>query len=428
MKKTIFYRLFKNTVILCLKVVNVLTPKKGNNLFFIPHENCKNDNYDIINNGADNVLKLCDSILHDERFRNNNVSILVYDASRIGKYEEYCRSIGFEGNLNFVPYDNKIDYFRAYCHASIIFTDNFYTPFWYKINRQIAVCLGYFVVPFKDDFFKIKIKGYKQSLKDERLRNKSYDYHLSTSVFCSRELSVDSLLYLPKYINLGFPRNDIFFEDSTPYRKKIEKVIGFCPKTILAFVPTHRDYERSTSILYDKKQVHKHSLFGQITIEDETSLYKFLEEENIVIIAKAHPIQEQSVLTNTNSNRIYYFSDLIKDNPINLQEILAASDMMATDYSTACFDYLLTGRPSIFYFYDYEKERKSRMFFIDPITPLCAGDIVYDIKGFIEAIKENLKHPDKYLEKRLIIQKLLFYHYDGKATERVKNFVLDLGK
>lgn len=406
-----------------LRVVNFFIPKEKHRLMFIPSENCRVDKYNIINNASDNVLKLCDGIIKDERFKSYHLSIAVYNEEEIRLYKDYCDRFGFEGNIDFFLYDNRRSFFWMACRSSAIFSANFYWPIRYKVSRQIVMCLGYFVVPFKDDYFKIKRLGYKEALKIEKRNNRIFDYHLSTSTFCSRELSVDSLLYLPKYQPLGFPRNDIFFDDSSTYRQKIVKALGFNPKTILAFVPTHRDYERKSHFLYDAQKTHPHSLFGDITVEDNEKLNDFLEKENLVIIAKAHPMQDKNNITGTNSNRIVYFSDLIQNCQTSLQEILAASDIMATDYSTACFDFLLTDRPSIYYFYDYVIQRNSRDFFIDPITPVCAGDVVYNLQDFMLAVKNNIENPDRFAEQRKFVRNLLFYNNDGNSTKRVTDFV-----
>lgn len=421
----IIHSVIKNVIMTLLRVLNFFIYKEKNHLMFIPSENCRVDKYDILNNGADNVLKLCDGILHDNRFQGCHLSIAIYDNSKIQLYRDYCNRIQFKGVVDFFLYGDRKHFFWTVCKSSMIFSANFYQPILYKVSRQKIICLGYFVVPFKDDYFKIKRVGYKQSLKTEKMRNRIFDYHLSSSDFCSRELSVDSLLYLPKYVAMGFPRNDIFSEDATPYRNKIIDAIGFIPNVIMSFVPTHRDYERKTHFLYDEKHTHPHSLFGDITVEEEELLNNFLEEENVVIIAKAHPMQDRENITANKCNRIIYFSDLIERCKTNLQEILLASDIMATDYSTACFDFLLTDRPSIYYFYDYEIEKNSRNFFIDPITSVCAGDVVYNIKDFVEAIKKNIEQPNRHSQKRQFVRELLFRYSDGKSTDRVKNFVLE---
>lgn len=409
-----------------LRIINSFIRKREKHLFFFPHNNCKNDGYDILNNKADNVLVLCDSILQDERFHDCCISIMIYDKSKLSQYMSYVNNKSHVKNIRFIYFKDSYDVFFTFCRSSVIFTDNFYNPFLYKTNRQKVICLGYFVFPFKDDYFKIKRLGYKQALRTEKKRNRAFDYHISTSDLCSRELSVDSLLYLPKYVTLGFPRNDIFYSNCSHYRTKIIEALGFMPKTIISFVPTHRDYERKTHYLYDEKRSRPHSLFGVINDNDEKQLNEYLEKENIVIIAKAHPIQEQSIITKTIGHRIFYYKDLLEKCNTNLQEIMAASDMLVTDYSTACFDFLLTNKPSIFYFYDYDVQREYRKFFIESVYTFCAGDIVYDIHSFIEAITDNLNNPDKYEEKRHLIRDMLFYHNDGKSTDRIKDFVLDI--
>ncbi len=417
-----------STRVAILRMINFATTKDSSHLFLIPHSNCMNDGYDIINYGADNVLKVCNRMLKDAYFRRYHFTIIVYRNSRdyLINLTNYCRNLGFQGELDFVYYKDRKEYYKQYRRSSIILTDNYYTPDLYKVNRQKTICLGYFVFPFKDDYIKIKQFGYGFSLLAGKINNKVFDYHISTSDLCSRVLSVDSQLYYPKYKALGFPRNDIFFLNNIELREKIIKAIGFRPKSIVTFVPTHRDYERKDWFLSSDNVINPHSLFGPISFEEENSIERFLETEDLVIVAKVHPVQNKLVLDKTKNQRIIYFDELSSKCNTNLQELLAVSDVLITDYSTACFDYLLTDNPIVCYFYDYELEKKTRGFVIDPPNPICPGDVVTDVNQLLFAIKDNLLDPSRNWEKRKFLRELLFAHNDGNSTSRVIEFIKDL--
>ena len=92
----IIHTVLKNVIMTLLRFLNFFIHKEKNHLMFIPSENCRVDKYDILNNGADNVLKLCYSILHDNRFRECHLSIAIYDNSKIQLYHDYCKKIQYK--------------------------------------------------------------------------------------------------------------------------------------------------------------------------------------------------------------------------------------------------------------------------------------------------------------------------------------------
>lgn len=72
--KSLFFKIIKGIgkkIELCLfYVVNFLRKKKNDSILLIPHENCKIDNYDILNSHSDNVLCFFDYILKNEAFNS----------------------------------------------------------------------------------------------------------------------------------------------------------------------------------------------------------------------------------------------------------------------------------------------------------------------------------------------------------------------
>lgn len=403
-------------------LVNVLTPKDKHAIFFIPHINCKNDCYDIINYHSDNVLCLLNRSLVDSRFSSYHLYILIYQEEKIADYDLYIKNKSFKGSYSFVLYDDKKSFFKAFKKSYYIFTDHYYFQYLYKTKRQKVICLGYFAAPFKDDYWKIKRIGYRNSIHENLRMNRSFDFHISPSDFCSRELSVDSLIYLPKYLPLGLPRNDIFFENNSKIREKIYDSLGYKPRYIITYAPTHRDYENPNRVLSDSTLTHNRTLFGNSNQKEEKNLVSILESLDAVIIAKIHPSQAMSILNLYSNNRLTCLQELTKNRNINLQELLAASDLLITDYSTTFYDYLLTGRPIIHYCYDYDIQLQNRGFTYNPIIPFMPGKIVFNFDDLCKTLKNSLISKDIDEKKMDFVRSLLYLQPDGHSTDRIVEY------
>lgn len=397
---------------LFLRFFSFFTNKPSKSVLFIPHKNCQNDGYDIINFHADNVLCLIHYLFEAKCYSEYVFYIVVYDVNRIEGYKEYVKEKGYLGKIRFVPYDSKERYW-AYIKSSLIFTDNYYEPTIFKLKKQTCVCLGYFAIAFKDDYFKLIEMGKLRAKMDRCIKNISFDNHISTSDLCSRELALDSQIYLEKFIALGFPRNDVFFVNNTDFKDKVCGILGFVPKNIIVYAPTHRDYEQQ-----DAMQDQKRSIFGWVNNNELLALESFLEETNSIIIAKIHPKQERNVIKDSSNRRIIFMSSLASINA-NLQLILSISDLLITDYSSTFYDYLLLDRPIIHYCYDYDEMSVNRGFFINPVDPFFAGDVVKTFDLLPSILKENLLTPDKNKLKREKVRSLIYKNVDGDSAKRI---------
>lgn len=404
------------------RTLNSFAKKDGRTLFFIPHDNCINDRYDIINYHSDNVLCLLHRMIGDKRFDGYHINLLVYDAGRKDEYEAYIRGKGFKGALTLVDNKDRLAFFNAFKRSGVVFTAHYYHKYLYKIASQKVICLGYFAAPFKDDFWKVKMLGYKKARKAEAQMNRVYDYHISTSDFCSRELALDAQIYLPKFLPLGFPRNDIFFEDNAGIKEKLFKAIGYTPKYVIAYAPTHRDYENEKRALSDKTLTHNRTLFGNTDTNEESGLLDLLEELDAVLVAKVHPAQARSILELKSNKRVVFLQDLNERCTLNLQELLAVSDLLITDYSSTFYDFLLTDRPIIHYCYDYEIQRQNRGFAYDPVLAMAAGCVVFDFDSMCDAIKGLLVDKAVDRQRMEFVRSLVFLHKDGKSADRIIDY------
>jgi CDP-glycerol glycerophosphotransferase (TagB/SpsB family) len=200
--------------------------------------------------------------------------------------------------------------------------------------------------------------------------------------------------------------------------------VNFNVDKIVTYVPTHRDYENPEREFFDSNKSTSRSIWGHVTREDLEKLEKTLIETNTLIIAKVHPVQQATtrIISKESSSHIIFYSDLVKRIKTSLNPLLAISDSIITDYTTAVYDFLYMNRPIIYYFYDIELYRATRGFFIEPIESICAGHLTYSLPDLCNAIVDLKKGNDPYAAKRQFLQEIFIRHLDGCSTERIKKF------
>lgn len=203
----------------------------------------------------------------------------------------------------------------------------------------------------------------------------------------------------------GIPRTDVFF-DETYRTQAAERILGRYPqlegrKKIL-FAPTYRG-TRIADATYD---------FNRL---DPAQLIKDLGE-GYTLMLKWHP----AMAGNLKKGAPYpYEKDLdglcvidVSDEDIN--DLMMASDMMITDYSSAIFEYLLTGKPIIYYVYDMEDYADRRGLFYS-FEDYVYGETARDQEELIRAVKqENLME-----ERREVFCSRFMSACDGHAGEKV---------
>lgn len=235
-----------------------------------------------------------------------------------------------------------------------------------------------------------------------------YDLIISTSEFYTEHL-FSKAFKSKEILESGYPRNDSFFMDVNKdtltgtdeenyFKIKEFKEEGY---KIILYVPTHRDTGGNP--------VSDNML-------DIKRLSSFAVENKIIFIFKFHLATEEA----------YEFpANIIKyDNLKDIYPVIPLADLMITDYSSIYMDYLLLDRPVIFFPYDYNKyvsKDRELQFDYEWITPgikcFTQNELEHEITDYF------LKGKDDYREKRKEILNMAFKYKDGKASERIRDFI-----
>ena len=216
---------------------------------------------------------------------------------------------------------------------------------------------------------------------------------------------------------LGFPSNDLLFRSGADELKKISK--DSFDKVFL-WMPTFRD---ATGL-------HRHDSsaeqpMGVPLIESEEmyrDLNAFLQENRALLVIKIHPVQDLSrVKIGDMSNIKVITKDTAKALDLDLYRLMAGADACISDYSSVAYQYLMLNRPIGFVLSDLEEYKRG--FSVENYEDFLPGEHIYtmeDLRGFLKAV---ISGEDTYYNKRTELLDFLYKYKDGRACERLAEFM-----
>lgn len=230
------------------------------------------------------------------------------------------------------------------------------------------------------------------------------DYWISNSKFES-EIYRNAFWGVDSILEYGHPRNDVFFRGSEAESHKVKEALGVSgDKKILLYTPTFREDYRVSCYDIDYKAITENlrSRFGG----------------EWICIVRMHPrMREVSGAIPPKSHNVYdltFYDDA--------QELLSASDVLISDYSSCMFDFMLSKRPVFIYATDrreYAQERGLYYPLEDTPFPIAESgkELGENILNFnLDTYKADIAH---FLTQKGCIE-------DGSASERTAAFIINL--
>lgn len=230
---------------------------------------------------------------------------------------------------------------------------------------------------------------------------KNYDYVISGSKFWqdiyARSFGVDKFRVIP----LGVARTDILC-NKTWQKKTSDKLYQKYPnikgKYIILYVPTFRG-NIIDGLCYENPRLEE--------ILDRLS-------KDTVILYRMHPLLQEVSLGENDR--------IINVTREELYELYSVTDCLVTDYSSVVFDFSVLHKKMVLYVPDldqYNSERGLNM----PLTDI-PGEICKNQDELIEV----LKHREYFVEKVIEFKCKYAEYLDGKSTERIGRFIINLLK
>lgn len=203
-----------------------------------------------------------------------------------------------------------------------------------------------------------------------------------------------------RVIPTGIPRMDRFFDEQARAAGR-DAALAAHPEArgrfVILFAPTFRGVGAGRSF--------------DMGVLDYEALHALCVEKDAVFVIRLHPrLRNELRIPERLRDRLLDGSDVATDAP----DILFATDLLITDYSSIIFEFATLDRPMLFYAPDLETYREEVDFY-EPYEDLVPGRIVHTMPELVDAIRRDDYGADRvpaFVERHLS-------HLDGRATDRV---------
>lgn len=162
-----------------------------------------------------------------------------------------------------------------------------------------------------------------------------------------------------RFLVCGLPRNDFLAFVTEETKQEMMQKIGLpLDKKVILYAPTFREYDRDNKL--------------NCVLAPPIDFEKWRQEigDEYVILFRAHYEVVQVLNVKFEDGFVYNVSSY----PV-LNDLMIASDMLISDYSSIYFDYSILNRPMLCYAYDYEKYVDKRGLYFDIREKLLGGSI-----------------------------------------------------
>lgn len=350
-------------------------PKKGNQVFFTSDRT--------------------DQLAGNEKF--------VYDRMmERGLGEKYVFKFAFkDGITSRRNLKEKFQFTHALATSDVIFTDD-YQPELYKneYDKDVKlVQLWHACGAFKTVGFERLGKKGQPSLLTKV--HKNYTHVIVSSEHSAQHNAEAFAISESRFYPVGIPRTDVFFDETYKHdtRAKVLETYPALEKAnkVILYAPTFRgNNARSASFPMQILSIH--------------FLGDFLKEHGYCMMVKFHPFVKSELEIPEEYRENIIDATTYPD----INELLTATDILVTDYSSVIYEAALLKIPMLFFAFDLDNYNGDRGFY-EPYEEIVPGKIVKTLKGLMDAIENDDCEAEKlegFLTKN-------FTYTDGHSTDRV---------
>jgi CDP-glycerol glycerophosphotransferase len=280
---------------------------------------------------------------------------------------------------------------------------NTHLPPWFRRRDGQVVAQTWHGIGFKRVGFDIELvqfanKAYLANLEREA---PNWSFLLSPNSFSTLILR-RAFRYEGEIAEIGSPRNDLLISGDRPaIVEQVRSTIGLpARKRIIMYAPTWRDNE------YHSRGQYKFNL------RLDVSKFPAALRDEFLLLVRRHP--------NTVDDLLGRGSDFVWDvaNFPDTRDLLAAADVLITDYSTIALDFANTGRPIIFYTYDLASYRDDLRGFYFDLESQAPGPVVETTAEVVAALSDLPSMAERYRDRYEAFRQIFCHAEDGRATDR----------
>ena len=292
----------------------------------------------------------------------------------LGSSRYLCRNIEFDRYFRKRPYQRYLQTFHGY-------------PF-----KSMGVSLW-------------RVQGRAESVIDGECarRSQAWDAIVVPESFCV-DLYRREYRFTGTVLVTGYPRNDVLVTaDTASVRSRVLAKLGIDEDQIVVlYAPTWRDTVATGA--------------WSAKFFDGLDLKALAEQlgDRYVLLLRGHSYNLREGLSPTRG-RVWDVSAYPEIN-----DLLIAADVAVLDYSSVRFDWLIMGKPVVFFVPDLEDYLRSRKVLFD-FLPTAPGPILATTTEVAEALMDLGSIVSEYAAARELFNKEFNRLHDGHATERVIN-------
>ena len=323
-------------------------------------------------------------------------------ADNLKEYSEYSNVL--------IVKKNSSDYDKYLATCKYLITNSYFEYYFEKRKEQVYIntCCG---IPLKHvgyDNLSLPVENTNNLVRNFLMA----DYLLSASRFMTDILYKQAFMlngiYQGKILELGYPRMDIVLNANTAVVYKRLENAGFdVNKKIILYAQTWRGNINAIDYSVDELK---------LSIQ---KMSEGIDQSQYQICLKVHFYLYKALVDDPD------FKDVLIPFSIDTSELLSVTDILITDYSAIFYDYLITGRPILFYLPDYREYKKARGLYI-PAKKL-PGYATADVELIAASLTAICQDPEQYMEYYAknyneMIQKCVTGE-DGLSCQRVVNAI-----
>jgi CDP-glycerol glycerophosphotransferase len=173
-------------------------------------------------------------------------------------------------------------------------------------------------------------------------------------------------------LETGYPRNDVLRSpEAGEVRRRVRAGLELDDDAVaVLYTPTWRD----DAVFDDDRPVLDYGL-------DVPALMAGLGDRTHLLL-RSHVLEtgRHAAVTGERVHDVSSFADIA--------ELYLAADVLVTDYSSTMFDFAVTGKPLVFYAYDYEAFRDDIRGFYFDLLAAAPGPVVRELDGLVAALRD----------------------------------------
>ena len=301
------------------------------------------------------------------------------------------------------------EWYEAYATCRYIVT-NQHLPEWFRRREGQVVVQTWHGTPLKRIGHDIADVRFADPAYLEKLavETPNWSLLLSPNRF-STPIMRRAFRFEGEILESGYPRNDVLRTRRDEVAAQVRAALGLPPdKRVVLYAPTWRDDE------YYGPGQYKLSLYLDLDRAAES-----LAGDHVLLIRR-HPNVADEI---PQAGRGFVWD--VSTYP-DMADLLAATDILVTDYSSVMFDFANTGRPMLFFTYDLEHYRdKLRGFYFD-FEAEAPGPLLASSDEVIAAIRDIDAVAARYRDAYQAFAQRACDLDDGHATARVVDRMLAL--